>query len=212
MTISENFSFIRAKVPPRVTLVAVSKTVEAERIEEAIAAGQRVFGENYVQEARAKWPLLRARHAGLFLHLIGPLQSNKADEAVALFDRIDVLDRPKLAHALAKAMKKTGRRVPLLIEVNIGAEPQKAGCAVAEVPALLELARDVLGLEVRGVMAVPPAGDDPAPFFRQLAALAAGLGLEVVSMGMSADYETAIACGATEVRVGSSLFGARVAR
>lgn len=209
MSIRENIAAIRQRIPNPVQLMAVSKTVEAALLEEALVAGQRLFGENYVQEAASKWPALKARYPDTELHFIGHLQSNKADEAVALFDAIDTLDRPKLAHALAKAMAKAGRRVPLLIEVNIGAEPQKAGCLPADVPALLQLARDELKLDVRGLMCIPPAGEDPAPYFCQLSALANTHNLPVRSMGMSADYECAIANGATLVRLGTSLFGAR---
>lgn len=209
MTIAEALTAIRKTVPPHVVLVAVSKKVDADRLQAALDAGQRVFGENYVQEAAAKWPDLRTTHPDLRLHLIGHLQSNKADEAVRLFDRIDTLDRPKLAHALAASMKKQGRRLPLLIEVNIGREAQKSGCLPEDAPGLLALARGELGLDIEGIMAIPPADADPAPHFRALVKLADDLNLPVRSIGMSADYETAIACGATEVRVGSALFGAR---
>jgi PLP dependent protein len=173
-----------------------------------ILAGQRVFGENRVQEAQAKWPALRGAHAGIDLHLIGQLQSNKADEAVALFDCIHSLDRPSLVAALARAMAKAGRQVPCFIQVNIGAEPQKGGCAIAELPALLAEAR-AADVPVVGLMCVPPAEIEPAPFFALLDKLAADHGLAGRSMGMSGDFETAIQLGATHVRVGSALFGMR---
>lgn len=191
-----------------VTLIAVSKTHEAAAIEPLIAAGQRVFGENRVQEAAAKWPALREAHAGIELHLVGQLQSNKADEAVALFDCIHSLDRPSLVGALAKAMDKTGRRVPCFVQVNIGAEEQKGGCAIADLPALLDQAR-AADLPVIGLMCVPPAGIEAAPFFALLDKLARDHGLAGRSMGMSDDFETAVMLGATHVRVGSALFGGR---
>lgn len=191
-----------------VTLIAVSKTHPAAAIEPLIAAGQRVFGENRVQEAEAKWPQLRAAHAGIELHLIGQLQSNKADEAVALFDCIHSLDRPSLVAALAKAMDKAGRRVPCFIQVNIGAEPQKGGCAIADLPALLAEAQ-AANLPLIGLMCVPPEGIEAAPFFALLEKLARDHGLAGRSMGMSGDFETAVMLGATHVRIGSALFGAR---
>ena len=191
-----------------ITLVAVSKTHPAEAIEPLIAAGQRVFGENRVQEAAAKWPALRAAHPGIALHLVGQLQSNKADEAVALFDCIHSLDRPSLVDALARAMDKAGRQVPCFVQVNIGAEEQKGGCAIADLPALLDQARTA-DLPVIGLMCVPPHGIEPAPFFALLDKLAADHGLAGRSMGMSDDFETAIMLGATHIRVGSALFGAR---
>lgn len=191
-----------------ITLVAVSKTQPAERIAPLIAAGQRVFGENRVQEAADKWPALRAAHPDLALHLVGQLQSNKAEEAVRLFDCIHSLDRSSLVTALAKAMDKAGRRVPCFIQVNIGAEEQKGGCAITELPAILAEAK-VADLPVIGLMCVPPLGIEPAPFFALLDKLAADHGLSGRSMGMSDDFETAIMLGATHVRVGSALFGAR---
>ena len=191
-----------------VTLIAVSKTHAAAAITPLIAAGQRVFGENRVQEAQAKWPDLRAAHPGIELHLIGQLQSNKADEAVALFDCFHSLDRSSLVSALAKAMSKAGRQVPCFIQVNIGAEQQKGGCAIAELPALLAQARDA-GLPVVGLMCVPPAKIEAAPFFALLDKLARDNGLAGRSMGMSGDFETAVMLGATHVRVGSALFGER---
>jgi len=191
-----------------VTLIAVSKTHEAPAILPLIEAGQRVFGENRVQEAAAKWPALREAHGGIELHLVGQLQSNKADEAVALFDCIHSLDRPSLVAALAKAMDKAGRQVPCFIQVNIGAEEQKGGCSLADLPALLAQARTA-ELPVIGLMCVPPAGIEAAPFFALLDKLAADHGLAGRSMGMSDDFETAVMLGATHVRVGSALFGAR---
>jgi pyridoxal phosphate enzyme (YggS family) len=191
-----------------VTLIAVSKTHPAERIAPLIAAGQRVFGENRVQEAQAKWPALRAAHPGIALHLVGQLQSNKADEAVALFDCIHSLDRPSLVGALAKAMDKAGRQVPCFVQVNIGAEEQKGGCEIAALPALLAQAC-AADLPVIGLMCVPPLGIEPAPFFALLDKLAADHGLDGRSMGMSDDFETAVMLGATHVRVGSALFGMR---
>ncbi len=191
-----------------VTLVAVSKTHPAERIAPLIAAGQRVFGENRVQEAAEKWPALRKAHAGVELHLVGQLQSNKAEDAVALFDCIHSLDRPSLVSALGKAMDKTGRQVPCFVQVNIGAEEQKGGCEIAELPALLAEAR-AAAIPIIGLMCVPPLGIEPAPFFALLDKLAADHGLAGRSMGMSDDFETAIMLGATHVRVGSALFGAR---
>jgi len=188
--------------------VAVSKTHPAERIVPLIAAGQRVFGENRVQEAEAKWPALREAHEGLELHLVGQLQSNKAAEAVRLFDCIHSLDRPSLVAALAKAMDRAGRQVPCFVQVNIGAEEQKGGCAIADLPALLAEAR-AAALPLVGLMCVPPAGIEPAPFFALLDKLAADNSLAGRSMGMSDDFETAIMLGATHVRVGSALFGAR---
>lgn len=191
-----------------ITLVAVSKTHPAERIAPLIEAGQRVFGENRVQEAQAKWPALIEAHPGIELHLVGQLQSNKADDAVALFDCIHSLDRPSLVTALGKAMDKAGRRVPCFIQVNIGAEDQKGGCAIADLPALLAaaLAADI---PLAGLMCVPPLGIEPAPYFALLDKLANDHGLSGLSMGMSEDFETAIMLGATHVRVGSALFGAR---
>lgn len=194
--------------PADITLIAVSKTHPAERIEPLIAAGQRVFGENRVQEAQAKWPALRAAYPDLELHLIGQLQSNKAEEAVALFDCIHALDRPSLLTALAKAMAKLGKPVPCFVQVNIGDEPQKGGCALADLPAFLEAVR-ASGIPLAGLMCIPPADIEPAPFFALLAKLAADHGLTGLSMGMSGDYETAVMLGATHVRVGSALFGAR---
>ncbi|MCC6827804.1 MAG: YggS family pyridoxal phosphate-dependent enzyme [Novosphingobium sp.] len=201
---------IARRDPAGIMLVAVSKTHPAERIAPLIAAGQRVFGENRVQEAEAKWPALREAHPDVALHLVGQLQSNKADEAVRLFDCIHSLDRPSLVSALARAMDKAGRQVPAFVQVNIGAEEQKGGCAIADLPALLAGARDA-GIPLAGLMCVPPAGIEPAPFFALLGKLADDNGLAGLSMGMSDDFETAITLGATHVRVGSALFGARPA-
>ncbi len=191
-----------------VTLVAVSKTFGAEAIRPVLAAGQRVFGENRVQEAMGKWPGLKAEFPDAELHLIGPLQTNKAKDAVRLFDVIETLDRPKLAHALAAAIEKEGRSPKLLIEVNLGGEAQKSGVAPDEVRPLLALARE-LNLDVEGLMCIPPHDEDPAPYFARLERLATNCGLSILSMGMSADFPAAIAAGATHVRVGSAIFGAR---
>ena len=191
-----------------VTLIAVSKTHPATAIAPLIAAGQRVFGENRVQEAQEKWPDLRQSHGAIELHLIGQLQSNKAGDAVALFDCIHSLDRPSLVSALGKAMDQAGRQVPCFVQVNIGAEEQKGGCAISDLPALLDLA-SVADLPVIGLMCVPPAGIEAAPFFALLDKLARDYGLAGRSMGMSEDFETAVMLGATHVRVGSALFGTR---
>jgi PLP dependent protein len=199
---------VARREPDEVTLVAVSKTHPAEAIEPLLAAGQRVFGENRVQEAAAKWPALRDRWPDVRLHLVGRLQSNKAEDAVRLFDCIHSLDRPSLVTALAKAFDKVGRQVPCFVQVDIGEEPQKGGCVVRALPELLAQAR-AAGIPVIGLMGVPPAAIEPAPFFALLDKLARDKGLGELSMGMSADYETAIMLGATQVRVGSALFGAR---
>lgn len=191
-----------------INLVAVSKTRRAEEIEPLIFAGQRAFGENRVQEAAAKWPRLKSQHPGIELHLIGQLQSNKADEAVALFDAIHSLDRISLATALGKAMRAQGRRIPCFIQVNIGAEEQKGGCAVDALPELLAIAREQ-EIDVAGLMCLQPADIEPAPFFALLAELAARRALPGLSMGMSDDFATAIMLGATQVRIGTALFGER---
>ena len=191
-----------------VTLVAVSKTHSAEAIVPLIEAGQRMFGENRVQEAQAKWPALRERFPEAELHLVGQLQSNKADDAVSLFDAIHSLDRPSLVSALAKAMDKAGRRVPCFVQVNIGAEEQKGGVAIGELPALLTEAR-AAEIPLAGLMCVPPFDAEPAPYFALLDKLARDNGLEGRSMGMSGDFETAVMLGATHVRVGTALFGKR---
>ena len=192
----------------QITLIAVSKTHAAEAIIPLLEAGQRVFGENRVQEAEAKWPALRARFDGVELHLIGRLQSNKAEEAVAVFDAIHSVDRPSLVSALGKAMAKAGRRPDCFIQVNVGDESQKGGCPVAELPALLERCAEA-GLPVAGLMCIPPADVEPAPYFALLAKLARRHVLPGLSMGMSGDFETAVTIGATHVRVGTALFGER---
>ena len=199
---------LAGRKPTEVTLIAVSKTFDAEAIEPLIAVGQRLFGENRVQEAQGKWPALKSRFPDIQLHLIGQLQSNKARDAVVLFDVIHSVDRPSLVEALAKAMAETGRRPDCFIQVNIGDEAQKGGCAIDDLPALLDDAR-AASLPIVGLMALPPADIEPAPFFALLAKLARDHGLAGLSMGMSGDYETAVMLGATHVRVGSALFGAR---
>ncbi|HEV2600180.1 YggS family pyridoxal phosphate-dependent enzyme [Sphingopyxis sp.] len=191
-----------------ICLIAVSKTHDADAIRPLIAASQRHFGENRVQEAAAKWPELRAETPGVTLHLIGQLQSNKAEEAVALFDAIHSIDRSSLVQAVAKACEKAGKRPQLFVQVNIGDEEQKGGCAVADLPALLDEAKDA-GLAIDGLMAIPPADIEPAPFFALLDELAERHRLPLRSMGMSGDYETAVMLGATHVRVGTALFRAR---
>ncbi len=191
-----------------ICLIAVSKTREAEAIAPVIAAGQRHFGENRVQEAQAKWPALKAQTPDVVLHLIGSLQSNKAEDAVALFDEIHVLDRPSLAEALAKAMAKSGKRPSLYVQVNTGAEAQKGGVSLNDLPALVEHAR-ALDLPLIGLMCIPPAEEEPAPHFALLAKLARRYNLPKLSMGMSDDFDHAIAQGATHVRVGSAIFGVR---
>jgi len=195
--------------PASVTLIAVSKTFDAEAIEPVITAGQRVFGENRVQETKGKWPDLRERHPGLSLHLIGPLQSNKAKEAVAMFDAIHAVDRPSLCEALAKEIAKQGRAPQLFVEINTGAEPQKAGILPEEADAFLRACRETYGLTISGLMCIPPLNEAPAPHFALTAKIAARNGLTQLSMGMSGDYPIAIQFGATHVRVGSAIFGAR---
>jgi PLP dependent protein len=195
--------------PATVTLIAISKTVAAEDVAPVIAAGQRVFGENRVQEAKAKWPPLMAQHQGLALHLVGALQSNKAKEAVALFDAIHSLDRERLAAALAKEIAAQGRRPLLFVEINTGAEPQKAGIKPQEAEGFVTLCRDHYGLEIAGLMCIPPAEQPPAPHFALTAHIAKRNGLKYLSMGMSADFRVAIAFGATHVRVGTAIFGSR---
>ena len=206
---------LAGRKPDEVTLIAVSKTRSVEAIEALIEAGQKVFGENRVQEAQAKWispreghPALRARHSGIRLHLIGQLQSNKAEEAVALFDAIHSVDRSSLVTALGKAIAKTGRRPDCFVQVNIGGESQKGGCPLAELPELLGQCEEA-GLPVQGLMCIPPEGVEAAPYFALLAKLARRHGVAGLSMGMSADYESAVMIGATHVRVGTALFGAR---
>ena len=197
------------RAPGAVTLVAVTKTFGAEAIRPLLAAGQRVFGENRVQEAQAKWPGLKSDYPSTELHLIGPLQTNKAREAVRLFDVIETLDRPKLAHALHEARHREGRCPRLLVEVNTGREAQKAGALPAEADGLIALAKGELGLPVDGLMCIPPHGEDPRPHFALLAEIAARNCLAILSMGMSGDFETAIAAGATHVRLGTAIFGER---
>jgi pyridoxal phosphate enzyme (YggS family) len=192
-----------------VTLIAVSKTHQVEAITPVIAAGQRVFGENRVQEARAKWPALTSAHPGIALHLIGPLQSNKAKEAVALFDAIHSVDRPSICEALAKEIDRQRRAPRLFVQLNTGEEPRKAGIAAAEADAFIAACRDKYGLRISGLMCIPPLGDAPAPHFALTAKIAARNGLQNLSMGMSADFAIAIQFGATHVRVGSAIFGAR---
>lgn len=191
-----------------INLIAVSKTHDADTIRPLLHAGQRAFGENRVQEAQEKWPALRDEFSGVALHLVGQLQSNKAADAIALFDVIHSLDRPSLLTALAKAMDGADRRVPCFIQVNIGAEEQKGGCAIADLPALIAAAR-AADIPVLGLMCVPPANIEAAPFFALLAKIAREEGLDRLSMGMSGDYETAIMLGATDIRVGTALFGQR---
>ncbi len=192
-----------------VTLVAVSKTFDAEDIRPVIAAGQRVFGENRVQESQGKWPELKAETPDLELHLIGPLQSNKAADAVALFDVIETVDREKIARALAEEIGKQGKAPKLYVQVNTGLEPQKAGIEPKQTVAFVELCRRELGLSIEGLMCIPPAEENPGPHFALLAKLAKECGVEKLSMGMSGDFETAVEFGATSVRVGSAIFGSR---
>lgn len=192
-----------------VELIAVSKTFDAADIRPILDAGQRTFGENRVQEAQGKWPLLRAEFTDLKLHLIGPLQSNKAADAVALFDAIHTIDRPKIATAIAGEMSKQARKLDLFVQVNTGEEPQKAGAMPADAEAFVAMCRTDLKLEIAGLMCIPPVGEEPAVHFAFLAKLARKLNLPGLSMGMSGDFETAIRFGATHVRVGSAIFGAR---
>lgn len=192
-----------------VTLVAVSKTFGPEAIEPVIAAGQKVFGENRVQEAKAKWPPLQAKHSGIELHLIGPLQSNKAKEAVALFDAIHTVDRPSLCEALAKEIARQSRKPLLFAEINTGAEPQKAGVLPENADAFLRTCREDYGLTISGLMCIPPIEEAPAPHFALTAKIAERNGLKLLSMGMSADFAIAVAFGATHVRIGSAIFGER---
>ncbi|WP_449253477.1 YggS family pyridoxal phosphate-dependent enzyme [Brevundimonas naejangsanensis] len=218
-SIADRFAQVRGRIaeatkaagrdPASVVLTAVSKTQGAQALQAALDAGQRVFGENRVQEAQGHWAARRAALPDLELRLIGPLQTNKALEAVELFDVIETLDRERLAAALAAAMTRAGRRPSVLVQVNTGAEPQKAGVLPGDADALIAAARDRYGLKVEGLMCIPPADEDPASHFALLAAIAARNGLGVLSMGMSGDYQTAIAAGATHVRVGSALFGER---
>jgi hypothetical protein len=217
-TVADHLSAVRARIAAaaaavgragaEITLVAVSKAQPDQRVTAALAAGQRVFGENYVQEAKARWPALRARHADLVLHMIGPIQSNKARDAVALFDVIETVDRPKLARVLAAEMARQGRRPLCFVQVNTGEEPQKAGVLPADANAFIAECRR-LELPVVGLMAIPPEDEEPSLHFALLADIASRNGLGQLSMGMSADYEIAVQFGATHVRVGSAIFGAR---
>ena len=219
MSAADNLAAVRAKIaraerkaerqPGAVTLVAVSKTFEADAIRPVITAGQRVFGENRVQEAQGKWPELKAETPGLELHLIGPLQSNKAADAVALFDVIETIDREKIARAIASECARQNRQPQLYVQVNIGEEEQKAGISPVEAVAFVERCRKVHHLAIEGLMCIPPVEDAPGPHFALLRKLAREAGVERLSMGMSADFETAIAFGATSVRVGSAIFGTR---
>lgn len=219
MTVEERLQDVKDKIAKAeeyakraadsVTLVAVSKTFDAVDIRPVIAAGQRVFGENRVQESQGKWPELKAEMPGIELHLIGPLQSNKAADAIALFDVIETVDREKIARALAEEMARQGKSPKLYVQVNTGLEPQKAGIAPNETVAFVELCRKELGLVVTGLMCIPPADENPGPHFALLAKLAKQCGVEKLSMGMSGDFETAVEFGATSVRVGSAIFGAR---
>jgi PLP dependent protein len=195
--------------PQSVALVAVSQTHPAESVRAALTAGHRLFGENRVQEAQAKYPRLREAFPDLVLHLIGPLQTNKVKDAVALFDVIESVDRPRLAAALAEEMARSGRQLPCLVEVNTGEEPQKAGVLPEAADGFIVECRDRLGLRIAGLMCVPPQDEPPAPHFALLREIARRTGLELLSMGMSADFETAIRFGATHVRVGTAIFGAR---
>ena len=196
-------------LPEAVTLVAVSKTFGADDVRPFLDAGQRVFGENRVQEAAGKWPELRAAFPDVALHLIGPLQTNKVKDAVALFDVIETVDRERLAAALRAEMTRTGRQLPVFVQVNIGGEAQKSGIAIGEAAAFVARCRSEHRLDVRGLMCIPPDGVPPGPYFAVMAQLARDAGVDQLSMGMSGDFETAIAMGATHVRVGSALFGAR---
>lgn len=197
------------RAPGSVTLVAASKTVPPDVLDETIAAGQRVFGENRVQEAQGKWPELRARHPGVELHMLGPLQSKKARDAVALFDTIHSLDRPSLCEALTRQCLRQGRRPRLFVQVNTGSEQQKSGVLPDDVDSFVKCCRETYDLNVTGLMCIPPAGQPPAPHFMLLAKIAERNGLPMLSMGMSGDYALAVECGATHVRVGSAIFGAR---
>jgi hypothetical protein len=219
VAIAENLAAIRSRIAAAcsaamrdletVTLVAVSKTHPAEAVAAALAAGQRVFGENRVQEAQGKFPDLKARHPDLRLHLIGPLQTNKVKEAVALFDVIETVDRPRLAEALAKEMARQSRFLDCFVEINVASEPQKAGIAPEEAADFIAACRNRWKLRVEGLMCIPPESQDPVPFFIKMADIAAENGIGKLSMGMSADFEDAISAGATLVRVGTAIFGAR---
>lgn len=219
MDVRENLEKVRAAIaaaassadrkPDSVRLVAVSKTKPVDQIRPVIEAGQRVFGENRVQEAQSKWPGLKAETSGIELHLIGPLQSNKTADAVALFDVIQTVDREKIAREIAREIDKQGKSPGLYVQVNSGSEPQKAGIEPDQADAFLTLCRSGLGLTITGLMCIPPVDENPGPHFALLARIARDNGIETLSMGMSDDFETAICFGATEVRVGSAIFGAR---
>lgn len=219
MTVEQRLNEVRERIatavrqsgrePDSVSLVAVSKTFDADAIRPVITCGQRIFGENRVQEAQGKWPQLKTETPGIELHLIGPLQSNKAADAVALFDVIETVDREKIARTLAEEMKRQGRTVRLYVQVNTGLEPQKAGVAPDDVAAFLKLCRDELSLSIEGLMCIPPADEYPGPHFALLAKLARENAVPRLSMGMSGDFESAIGMGATSVRVGSAIFGTR---
>lgn len=215
----ENLGYVRGQIekaargagrePAAITLVAISKTFEVEEIRPVCAAGQRVFGENRVQEAKAKWPILRAEFSGIELHLVGPLQTNKTKEAVELFDVIQTVDRAKLAAELAKEIQKAGRAPRLFVQINTGAEPQKAGVLPEDADAFIKQCREIYSLEIAGLMCIPPADEAPAPHFALTRKIAERNGVKLLSMGMSADFESAINLGATHVRVGSAIFGSR---
>lgn len=219
MSVEERLQDVRDKIakaaeeagrePDSVSLVAVSKTFDAEHIRPTIQLGQRVFGENRVQEAQGKWPALKTETPAIELHLIGPLQSNKAADAVALFDVVETVDREKIARALAEEVKRQGRSIRFYIQVNTGLEPQKAGIAPDDVASFVGLCRDELDMQIEGLMCIPPVDENPGPHFALLAKLAGENGLKKLSMGMSGDFETAIGFGATSVRVGSAIFGTR---
>lgn len=218
MTVVDRFNEIKARMDKaardakrrdHAELVVVTKTFSAEDIAPILAAGHRVYGENRVQEAQGKWPALKSQYSGIELHLIGPLQSNKAAEAVALFDVIETVDREKIARALKTEMDKQQRPLRVYVQVNTGLEPQKAGIAPDDTIRFVDFCRSELGLAVEGLMCIPPADENPGPHFALLAKLAKKCGLEKVSMGMSGDYEIAVAFGATSVRVGSAIFGSR---
>ncbi len=220
-TVAANLSAVRGRIaaaaaeagrnPADIALVAVSKTQPAARIAAALAAGHRIYGENRVQEAAARWPALRAAWPGIALHLIGPLQTNKARDAVALFDCIQTLDRPRLARALADEMLRAGRRIPCYVQVNTGEEPQKAGVLPLEADRFIGACREEFGLPITGLMCIPPVDEEPSLHFALLAGIARRNGLARLSMGMSADYEVAVRFGATDVRVGTAIFGDRTA-
>jgi PLP dependent protein len=209
MTTLQNYRNISSAISRDVTLVAVSKTYDANHIRPVLEAGHRTFGENRVQEAKQKWPELRQQYSGIELHLIGPLQSNKAAEAVSLFDVIQTIDRPKIAEAIAKEVQRQSKPVQLYVQVNTGREAQKAGVVPEDLPAILNLMRNTLGLTVEGLMCIPPVDEPPAPHFQMLRKMAREHGLTKLSMGMSSDFAEAITEGATHVRIGSAIFGAR---